>query len=416
MSYNTKTSPSGDNGMVSALARAIAGSKGRYVFLVVFLVLLSAQGSFVNDMYTPALPSMCRFFGCSASVSQLGLTLGMLGLGVGQMVLGPVSDKYGRKSPLIIATAVFIVASVVSVFSPTIHVFNICRFFQGVGASAGYFLAKTIPADIYSGRDLAKLMALVGAINGIAPASAPVIGGFLADDWGWKSIFLALAAFALILIVMSLMSKESLAPGRRSKGTILRSFLDYGQLFRAKPFMIHVMLKGTGLGLLFAYISSSPFILQTHFGMSQSNYGILIGVNALFMAAGSLTSLRFKPYKKAALIGSIIAVTGVLITAFVLFFVNNMWAYDAGCVIMLFALGMIFATSNTLAMNEGRAQAGKAAAIIGLAGYIVGATVSPLVGLGNILHSTAVVNIIVAAFVLFFALASYRLPADLESK
>jgi len=163
--------------------------KVNYPFLVFFLVTVSALGSFVNDMYTPALPAMCRFFGCQVSVAQLGLTMGMVGLGLGQILLGPISDRYGRKPVLIGSVILFIVAAVASIFSPNIHVFNISRLFQGLGASGGYFLARTIPADLYSGRALARLMAITGAINGVAPASAPVIGGVTADASGMERCF-----------------------------------------------------------------------------------------------------------------------------------------------------------------------------------------------------------------------------------
>ena len=167
------------SGPVSPMAAKLCSPSGAsyYVFLVLMLVALSALGSFVNDMYSPALPGMCKFFGCNVPLAQLGLTMGMAGLGIGQLLLGPISDKIGRKPALIGATGLFIVAALVSTLSPSIHVFNLCRFFQGMGASSGYFLAKTIPADVYGGRALAKLMALVGAINGLAPAVAPVAGG-----------------------------------------------------------------------------------------------------------------------------------------------------------------------------------------------------------------------------------------------
>lgn len=160
-----------------------------FTFLVLYLAGLSAFGSFVNDMYTPSLPSMCRYFHCSVPVVQLGLTMGMLGLGIGQIVLGPVSYRYGRKPVLVASILFFIAAATVSIFSPTIHFFLVCRFFQGIGASGGYFLARTIPADVYGGRRLAKAMAVMGAINGFAPASAPVIGGFISERFDWKGIF-----------------------------------------------------------------------------------------------------------------------------------------------------------------------------------------------------------------------------------
>ena len=109
----------------SRLARHLGRSGDYYWFLVAYLVCLSALGSFVNDMYTPALPGMCRFFGCSVPVAQMGLATGMIGLALGQLLLGPVSDKYGRKPVLIASASLFVVSAVASVFSPTIHVFNL---------------------------------------------------------------------------------------------------------------------------------------------------------------------------------------------------------------------------------------------------------------------------------------------------
>lgn len=385
-----------------------------YIFLVVYLVLLSALGSFVNDMYTPALPSMCRFFGCSIPTAQMGMTMGMVGLALGQLILGPVSDRYGRKPVLIGALALFIVSAVVSVFSPTIHVFNLCRLFQGIGASGGYFLARTIPADVYSGRSLARLMALVGAINGIAPASAPVIGGFTADAFGWKGVFVVLAIFAAVILAVVPEMKESLSPSHRVTGGIRQSILGYKSLILNKSFIIHVYFKGTALGLLFAYISSSPFILQNHYGMTQTGYGLLIGFNALFMAAGSMVALKFKPLKKAAFTGSLILAAGVVGEAVALYCIHSIVIYEIFTILMVFALGLIFTTANTLAMNEGRSQAGEASSVLGISGYVVGAIVSPLVGLGNVLHSTAITYVILTVVIILFSLASRSLAPDLD--
>ncbi len=385
-----------------------------YIFLVVYLVLLSALGSFVNDMYTPALPSMCRSFGCSIPLAQMGMTMGMIGLALGQLILGPVSDRYGRKPVLVGALILFIVSAVVSVFSTSIHIFNLCRLFQGIGASGGYFLARTIPADVYSGRNLARLMALVGAINGVAPASAPVVGGFTADAWGWKGVFIVLAIFAGAVLAVSPMLKESLAPSRRVTGGIRRSIEGYKSLILNKPFIIHVCFKGTALGLLFAYISSSPFILQNHYGLTQTGYGLLIGFNALFMAAGSMIALKFKPLKKAAFIGSLILAGGVAGEAVALYCIHSLVIYEIFTVMIVFALGLIFATANTLAMNEGRDRAGEASSVLGISGYVVGAIVSPLVGLGDVLHSTANTYIALAVVIIIFSLASRSLAPDLD--
>lgn len=398
----------------SKLEISLAHNRRYYAFLVFYLVVLSALGSFVNDMYSPALPAMCHFFGCSISLAQMGLSTGMMGLAAGQLILGPVSDRVGRKPVLIGALLLFIAGAVVSLFSPDIHFFNACRFIQGVGASGGYFLARTIPADIYTGRNLAGLMALIGAINGIAPASAPVIGGVTADVWGWKGIFVLLAAFAFVILLLSPLMKESLMPSNRVRGPFSATVEGYKSLLTNKAFMTHVCLKGTALGLLFAYISTAPFILQTHYGLSQTHYGLVIGFNSIFVASGSMLALKFRLLKNAAVTGAWIMAAGIVAEAVALYFIHSIWLFEIFIVISLFGLGMIFTSSNTLAMNEGRRNAGEASSVLGIAGYIVGAIVTPLVGIGNILHSSAVTFVILVIVVLFFARATNRIAPDLN--
>lgn len=390
--------------------------KVNYPFLVFFLVTVSALGSFVNDMYTPALPAMCRFFGCQVSVAQLGLTMGMVGLGLGQILLGPISDRYGRKPVLIGSVILFIVAAVASIFSPNIHVFNISRLFQGLGASGGYFLARTIPADLYSGRALARLMAITGAINGVAPASAPVIGGVTADAWGWKGVFLVLAAFALVILAISPLVKESLPPSRRTTGPWWKSLRGYGALLRDRPFIIHICYKGFALGILFAYLSAAPFILQDHYGLSQTRYGLVIGFNSIFVAAGAMLAMRFHPLKRAARTGAIILAIGTAAQAYALWTIHSLWIFEICMWVMLFGLGLIFTTTNTLAMSEGSSRAGEASALLGLAGYVVGAIVAPLVGLGDVMHSCAIAFVILTLLTLLCSRHSKRLAPDLGNK
>lgn len=398
----------------SAMTLELMKNKHYYIFLVAYLVLISALGSFVNDMYTPSLPAMCHFFGCSVSLAQMGLTTGMIGLATGQLILGPVSDRYGRRPVLFGSLILFIIAADVSVFSPSIHFFNVCRFFQGVGASGGYFLARTIPADIYSGRNLAKLMAIIGGINGIAPASAPVIGGITADGFGWKGVFVLLAIFAVVVLALGPALKETLPPEARTTGKWWKALHGYKVLIKNRNFMTHVAYKGLSLGLLFAYISSTPFIIQHTYGLSQTDYGLVIGFNALFVAAGSMIALKFKPLKKAANVGCFVLVIGVIGEAIALYTIHSLGVFEIFAVILLFGLGLIFSTTNTLAMNEGRMQAGEASSVLGISGYIVGAVVSPLVGISNILHATAIAFISLAVLISLAAVFSSRIAPDLD--
>ncbi|MCH5214404.1 MAG: multidrug effflux MFS transporter [Muribaculaceae bacterium] len=393
-----------------------AAAPGRsFVFLVIYLAGLSAFGSFVNDMYLPSLPSMMKFFGCTVSMVQMGLTMGMIGLAVGELVLGPVSDRYGRKPMLVWTLVAFCIASVVSIFSPSIKFFLVCRLFQGIGASGGYFLARSIPADIYSGRLLAKTMAIIGAINGIAPASAPVFGGIISDHFTWKGVFVALTVLGIVLLCFSPKFKESLTPDKRDKTGVWHSFGNYRLLLTNKAYMIHVFLKGAALGVMFAYISSAPFIIETHFGYSQTVFGLFMGGNALAVMAGSMIALRFKTLKSAAFLGAMGLMVFAVVEAAVLWLVPDKFLpYELVLLPMLFSMGLIFTAGNTLAMNEGRSTAGDASALLGIVGYIFGAVVSPLVGKGDIMHSTAIAFVSISVIVVIAAVMSWRLPAEIN--
>ena len=385
-----------------------------FMFMVCFMAALSSFGSFVNDMFVPSMPEMTRTFGCSVSTMELGLTMGMIGLALGQFVLGPVSDKYGRKPVLVISLLVFVAAGLISIFSPTVEFFLVCRLFQGVGASGCYFLARTVPTDIYGGRALAKTMAIIGAINGIAPASAPVFGGLLSQSLGWRSVFVFLTLFAVVLVLCSRRLKETLPPGRRLPGPVWHTFGRYVTLSRNKPFIVHTMLKGTALGFLFAYISSATYIIQDHFGFNQLQVGLIMGGHAIFVVFGSLVALRFRLLKDAGVVGAAILFVSVSAEAVVLMCADSrFWLYEALLVPSMFALGMIFTMSNTLAMNEGKADAGTASAFLGIVGYIFGAIVPPLVGMGDVLHPTAITFEALAVLVVVFALLSRRIAPDL---
>lgn len=386
---------------------AVANKYGiNYGFLIAYLVGLSAFGSFVNDMYMPSLPSMVRFFHCPVPVCELGVAFGMLGLGLGEVVMGPMSDRYGRKPVLIASLLIFVGAALTSIFSPTIQFFIGCRFFQGCGAAGGYFLARTIPTDMYSGRMLARIMAVVGAINGFAPASAPVIGGLVSQTFGWRGVFVVLTLFALLLLVLSRLLSET-HPANPA-GSVWKAFGSYRRLIANRPFMTFVLLKGGALGLLFAYISSAPFIMQTRFGFSQLQFGLIIGVNSVMVATGSMLALKFKDLTKAGMTGALLLMAASTAQSFYMIIGHSFLPYELLLLPMLLSLGMLFTVGNTLAMNAGRADAGGASAVVGVAGYAFGAMVTPVVGLGDVMHSAAWSFLALAAITLLAALLTRK--------
>ena len=143
------------------------GKRNSLLFLFVLLGALTAFGPFVTDMYLPSLPSMAYYFQTSSSMVQLGLTTSMIGLAVGQLFFGPISDKYGRRLPLLGAILLFIVSTVGCIFAPSIEVFLFLRLIQGIAGAGGIVIARSVATDSFSNKDLGKAMAIIGAINGV---------------------------------------------------------------------------------------------------------------------------------------------------------------------------------------------------------------------------------------------------------
>lgn len=383
-------------------------SKKYYVFLIVFLGMLSAFGPFVTDMYLPTLPSMAKIFNTSASLVQLGLAASMLGLAVGQIFFGPLSDKYGRKAVLVAAMVLFVVSTLVSIYSPTIEFFNVCRFLQGLGGSGGIVLSRSIATDCYSGRELAKTLAVIGAINGITPVTAPVIGGLVSEAVGWQGIFWILFGIGALILVMCMIFRESHLQDNRFKGTLASLMANLPKVFRLKYFTICVLMYSFCCGVLFSYISSAAFIIQSYYGFSELMFSLFFAVNALGIGIGSGLSLKFKKMSSAALFGTIgITLMGILqFCAYQLFDIFIM--YEVLTFLMLVAIGFILTSSTALAMDEGREMVGTASAVFGATGFLFGGIVTPLVSIGNIMTTTILIIILCSVCSLAFAVLSFR--------
>ncbi|MDE6271364.1 MAG: MFS transporter [Muribaculaceae bacterium] len=236
-----------------------------YGVFVTFIAIIGAFSSLVNDMYLPTIPSMMREFHTTPSMTQMGISMAMIGMGLGSVLWGSASDRYGRKPILIISLIIFVVSTALSLFSPNITFFIVCRLFQGLGAGGAMVLSTSIPADVYMGRQLAKLMAIVGAINGVAPALGPVLGGAMAGWVGWRGIFVVLLVIGIGMTFWTTRYTETLPPQRRLQARSVADYVKaYRSLFANRRFMIYVTIKAVAIGLLYAYISSAPFLIQTH--------------------------------------------------------------------------------------------------------------------------------------------------------
>ena len=301
--------------------------------MLVFLGMLSAFGPFVMDMYLPTLPEMAEYFRTSSSMVQLGLTTSMIGLAAGQLIFGPLSDRYGRRKPLIIAMTLFLFATAGCIFANTISQFVAMRLVQGIAGSGGVVLSRSIASDKYSAMELATMLGIIGSINGVATVA---------------------------------------------------------------EFVMYVMQYGFTMAVLFTNVASAPFIMQEHYGISPMTFSLVFAVNAIAMAIATALAPRFRTMEKALRTGSDAMLLVSILLCGALMLGCSFWIYEILLFLLLAMVGMSFTASNSLAMESEHSNAGIASALLGTAGYAFGGIVPPLAGLGNMMVSAGVLFIIFA--------------------
>lgn len=369
------------------------------VQMIVVLGLLSTFGPLSLDLYLPVLPRLADQLHASTSAAQLSITTCLLGLAVGQLVAGPLSDRYGRRRPLLVGLAAYLVASAVCALAPSIGVFLVLRLLQGLGGAAGLVIARAVARDLYGGRDLLVFFARLMLISGLAPIVAPVLGGQLSRVMGWRGMFGVLAGLGAVLLLAGVVGvHETLAPDRRTVGGLSATLDNFRSLLADRSFVGTVLAAGLAGASMFAYIAGSSFVLQRMYGLTPPQFSAVFATNALgIMAVGQLgtrLTRRWAPVRVLAVFLTLNG-AGALALAATVALGLGFWFLVGSLFVMVSSLGMVFPTASTLAMSGHPSQAGAASSLLGLAQFIAGAVASPLVGVAG--QHTAVPLAVVAA-------------------
>jgi DHA1 family bicyclomycin/chloramphenicol resistance-like MFS transporter len=373
-------------------------SRRQKLTYVLVLGALVALGPFTVDLYLPAFPDVAAELGVGDAAIQLTLTATMVGFALGQLVVGPLSDALGRRRPLIIATAVHVLASIAVAFAPTIEWVMAGRVLQGIGAAGGGVVAMAMVRDLFGGQQLIRMLSRMALVTGLAPVLAPVIGSQLLAVMDWRGLFLALAAFGVVMtVVAGWLMVETLPAERRGAFEVSAVARRYRHLFADGAFIGVAIVGAATFTALFAYLSASSLLLQDQFGLSPQQYGIVFGINSLGLVIGTQASarlMRVLPPRTVTTVGLTIMMGGAvaLLVCGVL---------DAGILPILISLffvvapvGLIMPTVQVTALANHAGEAGTAASLIGALNMGIAGLASPLVGLGGIsVTSMAVVMI-----------------------
>jgi DHA1 family bicyclomycin/chloramphenicol resistance-like MFS transporter len=353
--------------------------------MVLVLGALIALGPATIDMYLPALPAVVDDLETTPAAVQLTLTGTLVGLALGQLLVGPLSDAVGRRLPVLVGLAVHLTASLLCTVAPTVGVLGGLRVLQGLAAAATAVVAVAAVRDLWTGRTAAVVMSRLMLVLGAAPVLAPTVGGELLRLTDWRGVFGALAVLALLLFVLAAtLLPETLPPSRRRRGGVVSTAVAYAALLRDRRYVGLVLVAGTSMAALFAYVSGSAFVLQEQYGLDEQQYGLAFGAGALFLIGATQLNVRLldRWTSEQVLTGSLVAGTvaagGVLLLAAsgagLLALLAAVWA-------VMTAVGLAMPNAPALALARHGDAAGTAAALLGAVQFGVGAAAAPAVGL-----------------------------------
>lgn len=363
--------------------REAVGPGFRFILL---LGLLDAFGPLGIDMYLPAFPEIERDMGARAGSMELTLSLFLAGLAVGQLICGPISDRIGRRRPLIFGAVAFALASAACAFTRSIEALIVARFVMGLAGSTGMVLARAVVRDSFEEADSARIYSMLLLVIGIAPIVSPSVGGWLMERAGWPSIFWALAGFACVCgAAVAFGLPETHPAERRTRDTAARLGRRYAEMLFDRRFMGYAVPVSLALGLIFAYVASAPSLLMDYYGLSRGSFNLVFASNAVGLIGSAQVNrwltrrhdthdiLRAASLANGAacLLLPVLAWTGA----------GGFPAFFGALFLCLATVGLILPNAGAAAMAPFPHQAGAASALLGMLQFAVGSATGALVGI-----------------------------------
>jgi DHA1 family bicyclomycin/chloramphenicol resistance-like MFS transporter len=349
---------------------------------------VSAIGPAAMDAYLPGLPELARDFGASPSAAQITVTTYLLGLALGQLLSGPLSDVHGRRRPLVAGMAVFTVTTLACSLAPSLSVLAGMRLVQGTAAAVGVAVGRAIVRDLYAGAAGARYLSRLMIVIGLAPILAPIVGGQLLRVTSWRGVFVALSVLGLALTAVGArLLPETLPRERRRAGGLRVTLETFARLLGDRRFVGFVLIVGLGGGAMIGYVAGSSFVLQDVYGASPQLYGLLFGLNAVFLVAGAQVNahlLATRSPRSLLRVGLLmLVVAGVALVVIVSLPTAGLAMVVAPLMLQMASWSFVQANALALALTDHPEVAGTAAALLGVSQYAFGAFAAPLVGLGG---------------------------------
>ena len=366
-------------------------------WIAILLGFLTAVGPVSTDIYLPAFPALEASLHAQAGSAEMTLAIWFVGLAIGQITMGPLSDRFGRRMPMLVGTLIYTLASVGCALAGDIWTFSSFRLLASLGASASLVIPSACVRDISYGNEAARLMSRLVLVMGVVPVLAPTIGGFVLSFTTWRSIFWASAAYGLVCTVLvARVLPETLPERERSILSPLALATRYVMLARDRGFITNAMIAGFGCFMSFTYLSAAPSVFIHLFGFTPAGFGMLFGVFAVCMiGASQINGVLVGRIDAGRILGmsvgtAVLGTVGMLVVSVVMAFAIRGGTTPHGLELVPLVLTMMVALGTTGiigpnaavgAMADHPRLAGSAAAFIGTLQYVLGAIAGAFVGM-----------------------------------
>ncbi|MBN1472932.1 MAG: MFS transporter [Syntrophaceae bacterium] len=395
------------------------GSKQMPGYLLVpFLALLASFPALATDLYLPALPSMSKELNCSVSLVNLSLVLFFVFISVSSIIWGPLTDKYGRRPPLLIGMPLFVLSSIACVFSQTVYQLIAARVFQAIGAGAAMAANLAIVKDIFPGKKRENMLALMSFLNGMIPIIAPSIGALVLRLTSWRGAFVVLTGIGALVWLLIFALKETNT--QLSNLSILNTTARLLVVLK-NPHFARLIITFSIISIpLLGYIGISSFIFVDRFGVSEEVFALYFGAIASFFVFGGPIYLILSRYLKPVTIITI-CYFGSLISGILILAIGQMGPLFFGIAIACGFLSVSVSRppSSSLLLEQQDKDTGSASSLIQASFVLTGSAGMYLVSLDwsnriLILGMMSLILNLAGLFIWFYSKSRCRLPAHFK--
>ncbi|MBO9357598.1 Bcr/CflA family efflux MFS transporter [Bordetella petrii] len=350
------------------------------------LALFTFSGTLAMHIFVPALAMAGRDLHAGSGAMQMTVSLYIIGLAVGQLIYGPLSDRYGRRSVLMVGLAIYTVAGLAAALAPQVYALIAARLFQALGGCAGLVLGRAMVRDTAAPSEAAKRLALMNLMVTVAPGIAPIVGGALAASLGWRSVLFVLCVLGVVNFIFAwrMLPETGAVVARVTASTLARH---YRQLLGSSQFLGYAVGGGCATTSMFAFVASAPFIFVDQLHRPADEVGLYLAVLVSGVWLGSVLTTRLigkVPMGRLLVAGNALSAAAGLALLGV---VGSGHVGVASIIVTMFfftlGAGVAGPTALSLAVSVNPAVIGSASGLYGAVQMAVGALCTALAGLGS---------------------------------